>query len=396
MSLKFKNILATGGAIALCLVIAIPALSQAQNATAPITRGQKIVMATHSFNVFISTPGARTPIAGPGCAAPPNPNAAAAAAAAARGGAARTAAPAAAAAGAGRAPNPAQAERQAARQAAAAATRAAAPPGPQVPLLTQLTNEKGLTGQEFLAVQMIGGSTPKQHWDQGAGNDCNNIAKAALATSGDKVDVFTMSPNAIMPEPAIDQFGDFVIAHNKNARIMVQNSWGAYDGHGSTPSVGGTGGGAFVNADRDKATLAEVQGWERTLAAPGGYLEKMRTQLNGINSRAGRQIAYVVPSGQAVYALREQVIAGKVPGLTKQSEMHRDPIGHPTDPTAHLVAYVWFAAMYRQSPVGLQVLVNKDDPTSAPRERLLQQIAWNTVISEPMSGVRGTQVALGQ
>jgi len=389
MSFKFKNILAAGGAIALGLAITIPALGQAQNATAPITKGQKIVMATHSFNVFISTPGARTPMAGPGCAAPPNPNAAAQAAAAARAGVAPG--------GAG-APAPARAATPAAqaRQAAAAQARASAPPGPQVPLLTQLTNEKGLTGQEFLAVQMIGGSTPKQHWDQGAGNDCNNIAKAALATSGDKVDVFTMSPNAIMPEPAIDQFGDFVIAHNKNARIMVQNSWGAYDGHGSTPAVGGTGGGSFTNADRDKATLAEVQGWEKSLAAPGGYLEKMRTQLNGINSRAGHQVAYVVPSGQAVYTLREQVIGGKVPGVSKQSEMHRDPIGHPTDPTAHLVAYVWFAAMYRQSPVGLQALVNKDDPTSAPRERLLQQIAWNTVISEPMSGVRGTQVALGQ
>ena len=167
------------GAMTVGLLVAVPALTQAQQApaaaTAPITKGQKIVMATHSFNVFISTPGARTPIAGPGCAAPPNPNAVAA-----RGGAAGAAAQGAPAAGPGRAANPAQAERQAARQTAAAAARAAAPPGPQVPLLTQLTNEKGLTGQEFLAVQMIGGSTPKQHWDQGAGNDCNNIAKAAL------------------------------------------------------------------------------------------------------------------------------------------------------------------------------------------------------------------------
>jgi hypothetical protein len=33
--------------------------------------------------------------------------------------------------------------------------------------------------------------------------------------------------------------------------------------------------------------------------------------------------------------------------------------------------------MYRQSPVGLTALVDAADPTSAARETLLQQIAWN-------------------
>ncbi len=374
MSFEIKRLLKISGAgvvmgaLALSVLSTAPALGAAAKtapaaasssaATHPITRGQKIVMATHSFNVFISTDPdrpapQRTQAVTPG------------------GGAVPAAAP-----GRGGAP--------------AAAPAVAAPPG--VPLLTKLTNERHLTGQEFLAVQMIGGSTPMQHWNEGNGDDSKNRAKAALLKGGDKVDVFTMSPNAIMPEEGIDHFGDFVIAHNKNARIMVQNSWGAYDGHGSTPSVGGTGGGSFTNADRDKATLQDVTGWIDALNAPGGYMEKMRAQLDGINKRAGHQIAYVVPSGEAVYTLRVRVIQGKVPGLTKQSDMHLDPIGHPKPPTAHLVAYVWFAAMYRQSPVGLQALVDKKDPTSAAREKILQQIAWDTVLNEPMSGVRGTPV----
>jgi hypothetical protein len=74
--------------------------------------------------------------------------------------------------------------------------------------------------------------------------------------------------------------------------------------------------------------------------------------------------------------------------------MHRDPIGHPTTPTSHLVAYVWFASMYRQSPVGLKSLVNPADPTSAQRELILQQIAWNSVVGEKMSGVTGRKVAV--
>lgn len=300
--------------------------------TRPITQGQKIVMATHSFNVFVGPTRANARV--PGSVDSPGP-------------------------------------------------------------LAALAAERNKAGHETLQVQMIGGSTPMQHWNQGNGDDTKNLAKSALLAGGDKVTVFTMSPNARMPEEGIDHFGDFVIAHNKNARIMVQSSWSAYDGHGSTPSVGGTGGGDFKNDDRDKETLANVENWLAGEKAAGGYLERLRTQLNGIDTRAGHQITYVVPSSTAVYTLRREVIQGHVPGVTKQSEMHRDPIGHPTTPTAHLVTYVWYAAMYRESPVGLQALVDKADPNSAAREKMLQQIAWNAVVSEPKSGVKGSTVKVG-
>jgi hypothetical protein len=317
-------------------------------APAPIAKGQKIVMATHSFNVFV----------GPGRVAP--------------------AAPAAGATPTATGPTP-----------------AAAPqinPGP----LAALAAERGKAGHETLAVQMIGGSTPMQHWKQGDGDDAKNIAKAALVKGGPAVDVFTMSPNAIMPEPGIDLFGAFVIKTNPNARIMVQNSWSSWDGTGTTPAVGGTGNAAFTAASHDQATPADLDRWMADLdKQPDGYLVRMRAQLDGINKKAGKQIAYVVPSATAVYNLRKEIIAGRVPGVAKQSEIFRDGIGHPQQPLANVVTYVWFAAMYRESPVGLQALVKKDDPTSAAREKLLQQIAWNAVVAEPMSGVKGAPVRLG-
>jgi hypothetical protein len=306
--------------------------SVSAGATKPIAQGQKIVMATHSFNVFIG---------------PTRQNA--------------------------RDPNSVNS------------------PGP----LAALATERGKAGHETLQVQMIGGSTPMQHWNQGNGDDTKNLAKAALLAGGDNVTVFTMSPNAKMPEEGIDLFGDFVIAHNKNARIMVQSSWSAYDGHGTTPSVGGSGGGDFKNADRDNETREGVQKWLANEKAETGYLTRLRAQLDGIDKRAGRQITYLVPSSTAVYTLRTAVIDGKIPGVTKQSELTRDPIGHPTPVQAHLVTYVWYAAMYRESPVGLQVLVDKADPNSAKREKMLQQIAWNAVVGEPKSGVKGKPVAVG-
>lgn len=312
---------------------ATPAAQSAQvgagEQTAPITAGQKIVMATHSFNVFV----------GPSRRGEPSP-------------------------------------------------------GP----LAALAAERGKSGHETLAVQMIGGSTPMQHWNQGDGDDSRNIAKAALKAGGADVSVFTMSPNAIMPEDGIDRFGDFIIAHNPNARIMVQSSWSAYDGQGSTPSVGGSGGGDYSNDQRDTIDMKTLDSWIAGVSAYAGgrpdYLPKMRAQLAGIDKRAGREITFVVPSSIAVYNLRKQVLAGNVPGVAKQSELFRDPIGHPTTPTANIVTYVWYAAMYRESPVGLQALVDPNDPTSAAREQLMQKIAWNAVVGEPKSGVKGAPVTV--
>ncbi|MSO45909.1 MAG: hypothetical protein EXQ59_03970 [Acidobacteria bacterium] len=318
--------LIVAGAVALTLGLTagvMPTVAQrsevAAAATAQVDRGQAIVMATHSFNVFIG-------------------------------------------------PN----------------RRAENDPGP----LAKLAAETGKRGHQTLAVQMIGGSTPMQHWSQGSGDDTKNIAKAALRAGG--VDVFTMSPNARMPEEGIDLFGDLVRQTNPNARILVQASWSAWDGNGTTASVGGAGAqSGFTNEDHNKATIEQLQTWRN----PGArYRVALRAQLAGINARAGKSVAFVVPSSDAVYTLREHIIRGEVPAVKHQQEIFADAMGHPRTPIANLVTYVWFAAMYRQSPVGLKALVDSTDATSATRELMLQQIAWNVVVAEPMSGVTGQPV----
>src|SRR5262249_37994883 len=217
-------------------------------------------------------------------------------------------------------------------------------PGP----LAALAAERGKVGHEALAIQMIGGSTPMQHWKQGDGDDSKNIAKAALQKGG--VDVFTMSPNVTMPEPGVDLFGDFVIKTNPQARILVQNSWSSWDGTGTTPAVGGNGNKDFQAVDHDKATTADLDKWLAALEEKGGYLPRMRAQLEGIDKRAGHQITYIVPSANAVYTFRKEIIAGHVPGIAKQSDIFRDGIGHPKPPLANLVTSVWYATMYPQNP----------------------------------------------
>ncbi len=321
--------LASRGVLGALLALSLAACAAAPEAAADkvpsaIAEGQKIVMATHSFNVFIGRP-----LRGPG-----------------------------------------------------------------IGLLEPLAKEAGKDGHAMLAVQFIGGSTPMQHWSQGGANPQGNIAKAALLKGGADVDVFTMSPTRIVPEQGIDLFGDFIIANNPNARIMVQSSWLSFDGKAALPTGGGTGGGDFDPASRDGVTPAEIDGWLAESQKPGGYMERLRTQLAGIDARAGRQITYIVPSDVAVYNLRKAVIAGKVPDITQQTQLFSDAIGHARPALERVVTYTWFAAMYRQSPIGMTAFVDPADPASAARERLLQQIAWNAVVSEPRSGVTGAPVAI--
>lgn len=105
----------------------------------------------------------------------------------------------------------------------------------------------------------------------------------------------------------------------------------------------------------------------------------LEKQAKEINAKAGKQVVFIVPAGEAVLALRAKVIAGEVPGITKQSELFRDPIGHGLEPLTRLVSYCNYAAIYRTSPVGLKVFEKDGDENARKLNRMLQEIAWKAV-----------------
>jgi hypothetical protein len=131
----------------------------------------------------------------------------------------------------------------------------------------------------------------------------------------------------------------------------------------------------------------------RKIHAP--YFDSVDEQVQAINKKHGKTVAYVVPVGQAVILLREKIIAGQAPGLKSQEELFRDPIGHAGPPLQALVAYCHFAAIYRRTPVGLEapaVLTKGKEPLPDKKlNRLLQELAWEAVTTHPLSGVRGTE-----
>ena len=251
--------------------------------------------------------------------------------------------------------------------------------------LISLAKEAGIKGHWAEGWDMIGGSTASQHWDR---NGDDNEPRKALRTG--RVEVLTLASNVIIPEPAIDKFADFAVEHNPEVKVMVQHSWGdsstglimraRHGGQATDPAKIPT------NEDRDKATAEDLDRYrEGTLP----QREALRNQLRGINERHGREVAFMVPIGEAVIRLRELTIAGELPGVTRQSELFRDALGHATQPTMDLVSYAWFAALYNRNPKAMTSLVNAEDPNAPAQHEVLQRLAWDCVVEEPMSGISG-------
>lgn len=237
-------------------------------------------------------------------------------------------------------------------------------------LLPAIERSAGITGATMVGVQKLGGSRVMQHWEL---PDDRNRAKQVLRAG--KADVLTLSPTFQMPDEGIDLFADLAFAANPQVRVVVQMSWPGWDWHDQ---------GSFHNADRDKASVEDLE----AMATGKGreYRDRLVQQVEAINRRHGRTTVSIVPVGAAVRDLRLQVARGQIPGLTRQSQLFKDDIGHPGEAVSTLVAYCNFAVIYRRTPVGLTCFENGDAARTALNRRL-QELAWEVVTREPLSGV---------
>ncbi len=258
------------------------------------------------------------------------------------------------------------------------------PPGPRVfvcahsfmiftaSMLPKMAEAAGI-GYQDAGRQMIGGSRTLQHWEV---EDDKNLAKTALREGS--VDVLTLSPHMILPDEGIDNFTKLGLEKNPKLRVLVQASWPAKDGNLT---------GEFHNAMRNDATvesLTKLREMQREQ-----WNTQLEAQVTALNTAVGKEAVHIIPVGDAVFALRERVIEGKAPGITKQADLFKDDLGHPMPALSVLVTYCHFAAIYQRSPVGLPVpAALKDAPQATELNALLQQLAWDAVTHDPMSGVK--------
>jgi hypothetical protein len=241
-------------------------------------------------------------------------------------------------------------------------------------LLKGMAAAAGITGHEIATVQGIGGSRVIQHWE--LPNDKNKI-KPVLEAG--KADVLTLSP-IYLPDPGIENFVTLGLQHNPALRITVQEFWVPFD----DPALWATRG-KGVKIDRDTKTMEQLR------AAHAAYFEDMDKLVRELNAKVGKRAVFVVPVGQAVLALREKVIKGECPGVSKQSELFTDPLGHIHAHIMALASYCHFAVIYQRSPVGLPVPTSLAKlPEAEKLNRLLQELAWEAVTQHPLSGVKSS------
>jgi len=232
-------------------------------------------------------------------------------------------------------------------------------------MLPPIAKSAGCT-QVSAGEDMIGGSTCIQHWNV---PDDKNKTKAALNTGG--VDVLTLSPYYIMPDPGIENFTKLGLEKNPNLRVFVQASWPAFD----SPEMALR---QAAQATRNSVTLDHLKKMRE--AQNSGWRKQLEDQIAKLNKDLGKEVVKLIPVNDAVFALRERVLQGKAPGLTQQTDLFKDDIGHPTPPLALLVTYCHLAAIYGKSPVGLPVPGSlKERPDAEALTKVLQEVAWEAV-----------------
>ncbi|MDD5678806.1 MAG: hypothetical protein PHW60_12590 [Kiritimatiellae bacterium] len=241
-------------------------------------------------------------------------------------------------------------------------------------ILKDLAKQAGISGHHAVGTSSIGGSRVIQHWDVPAKQ---NKAKQALRAG--TVDVLTLSCMT-RPDEGIRRFAKLAVEHNPHVRVTLQELWLPKDRFPFDPAH-------CTRKSADEFNGSTMAGLKKPHKA---YFKVMEDYVSALNTELGKQSVFIVPDAQAALALRERIIAGTAPGLKKQSDLFTDAWGHPSPPLQLLSAYCHFSVIYRRSPVGLTwpgVVARK--PGWGPRlNRLLQQLAWESVTHHPLSGIK--------
>ena len=191
------------------------------------------------------------------------------------------------------------------------------------------------------------------------------------------------------PVEALDQMADVALKHKPDCRIYLQHAWAS-------------GGGNWAPANKKRTWPREDDDLTAIQAEWDKRRKKLEDKVDEINKRHGKQVMFIVPLADAVMEMRKLVVAGKLPGVTKQSQLFWDNDDntslddHAGNQTVVLAMYCAHAAIYRKSPEGLKV--SSPDgfywgpkggkvPMDDAQHAILQKLAWETVSKYPHAGI---------
>ena len=170
---------------------------------------------------------------------------------------------------------------------------------------------------------------------------------------------------------------------NPNFRMYYQASW---VGEGTPKRA------IQAIGDYDTTKLDDLQ------VATDRVRKSHEALADELNQKLGKRVVFVVPLGDAAVKLRALIVAGKVPGVQRQSEIFNDAMPHPGALLAWLSAYCHFAAIYRMPPpAGVPPAEGADQATKDgyAQQEILRKIAWETVSEYPYAGIKEVALPLG-
>jgi len=243
-------------------------------------------------------------------------------------------------------------------------------------ILEQIAKSAGIEDHKQVGASGIGGSYVSQHWDAAVADD--KFKSKATLESGE-LDVLTVAA-LYLPDEGIENFVRLASEKSPNIRVLVQEFWLPFD--------------VNVNFRKAKAPTPDrtVYDAKKLQAEHDAYFKELDAHVRMLNEKyKGKPPVFVAPAGQAVLMLRQKIADGTAPGLTQQTDLFTDAIGHAKPPLTVLVAYVYYAQIYGRSPVGLPVPAalngTFNEETTAKLNGVLQEIAWKAVTEHPLSGV---------
>ena len=225
-------------------------------------------------------------------------------------------------------------------------------------LLLPLAKEAGIEGQ------IDGSKEAKQRLEKG------EIDVVTYGTSGKPEDTDFVTKTA-----------ELGLKHNPNFRFYYQAAWLVGDGKAGNPSAGKW----MENKDYDNTKIDALQ------AATDERRKATEGVADGINKTLGKRVVFIVPVGDAIVKLRTLIVAGKFPGVKRQSEiLGGDAMPHLGLLGASLQAYCHFSAIYRippPAPAPLPEGADQPKKDAYAQQEILRQIAWETVSKYPYAGV---------
>ena len=186
------------------------------------------------------------------------------------------------------------------------------------------------------------------------------------------------------PPPQVSKTVELGLQYNPNFRLYYQASWLVGDARWRNKANE-----IKTKDDYDNTKIDELQ------AATDEARKSLEGFADGLNKTHGKRVVYLVPVGDAIVKLRALIVAGKFPGVKRQSEiLGGDVMPHLGVLGASLQAYCHFSAIYRippPAPAPLPEGADQAKKDAYAQQEILRQIAWETVSKYPYAGIANTK-----